>query len=794
MGAPGDSFAPSKKKFMRKRIFKLCAMLTAAFVLTTTGAFAQAKFTINGTVKDQRTGESLIGASIKLQELSGGCYSNAYGFFSITAPAGNYTLLISYAGFQAQSKELSLSGDQQLTIAMEPAGLLEEVVVANKKKNENVSRAVMGIEKLSIKEINQLPVLFGERDVLKSIQLLPGIKSAGEGNSGFYVRGGGADQNLVLLDEAPVYNASHLLGFFSTFNSDAIKDVTVYKGGMPAQYGGRLSSVLDIKMKEGNNKDFDISGGLGLIASRLNIEGPIEKDKGSFIISARRSYADIFLKASKDSSINNNTLYFYDLNLKANYKIGKKDRLYVSGYFGRDVLGLGESFNTNWGNATGTLRWNHLLSKKTFSNTSLIFSNYNYIIKVKSGDDKFDITSRIQDVNLKQDVDYFISNSNKIKFGGNIIRHQVAPGRIEAESAATISSKIIPDRNSLEAALYASNEWAVSHKLNIVYGLRLSNLTAIGPGDYYTYDSKGNTVDTVSYGARKSVASYWNLEPRVSISYQLAEDKSVKISYNRNVQNLHLLTNSTSSSPTDLWLPSSNNIKPEIADQLAAGYYQNFNNNQYELSVETYYKTLQNQIDYRNGANLDANDHIESELLYGIGRAYGLELFVKKKYGRFNGWLGYTLSKTERKFNGINNGNYFNAKQDRTHDLSIVGIYKLTERWTLSGTFVYSTGNAVTFPSGKYRLNDQTVFLYTARNAYRMPAYHRLDLAATVESKHNKNRKFQSSWTFGLYNAYGRQNAFSISFKDDPKDPSKTIAERTTLFSFVPSITWNFKF
>ena len=779
---------------MQKKFLFICTTIGAVLMLLCVHAHSQTKFTISGTVKDKRSGESLIGASIKLQQLSGGCYTNAYGFFSITAPAGNYTLLVSYAGFQAQSEQISLSADRQITIELAAADVLNEVVVLNKKKNENITRPVMGMEKLNIKEINQLPVIFGEKDILKSIQLLPGIKSAGEGNSGFYVRGGGADQNLVLLDEAPVYNASHLLGFFSTFNSDAIKDVTVFKGGMPAQYGGRLSSVLDIKMKEGNNKGFDVSGGIGSIASRLNIEGPLEKDKGSFIISARRSYADLFLKASNDSTINNNTLYFYDLNLKANYKIGKKDRLYLSGYFGRDVLGLGESFNTNWGNATGTLRWNHVVNSQVFSNTSLIFSNYNYKIKVKSGDDKFDITSRIQDVNLKQDFDYFISNSNKVKFGANIIRHEVSPGRIDTENSAAINSKTIQNRHSWETALYASNEWTISDKLNIIYGLRLSNLNAIGPGDYFTYDSKGNTVDTMKYTAGKSIASYWNLEPRISISYQFTEGKSVKVSYNRNVQNLHLLTNATSSSPTDLWLPSSNNIKPEISDQVAAGYYQNFKNNQYELSIETYYKALQNQIDYRNGANLDANDHIESELLYGTGRAYGVELFVKKKYGRLNGWIGYTLSKTERKFDGINNGNYYNARQDRTHDLSVVGIYKLTERWTLSGTFVYSTGNAVTFPSGKYSVNDQTVFLYTERNAYRMPAYHRLDLAATIESKRNKNRKYQSSWTFGLYNAYGRQNAFAINFKDDPNNPSKTIAEQTTLFSFVPSVTWNFKF
>ncbi len=779
---------------VKRNIFSVPAFITAVLMLFSIPLSAQKKYTISGTVKDKRSGELLIGATVKLQEVSGGTVTNAYGFFSITVPKANYTLLVSYVGYETNTRQIQLNNDNQLVIELSDASDLEEVVVTNQKKNDNITKPIMGVEKLDIEKINQLPVLLGERDILKSIQLLPGIKNAGDGNSGFYVRGGAADQNLILLDEAPVYNASHLLGFFSTFNSDAIKDLTLYKGGMPAQYGGRLSSVVDIKMKDGNSKDYDVSGGIGLIASRVNIEGPIVKDKGSFIISGRRSYADLFLKLSSDSALKNNRLYFYDLNLKANYKLGNKDRIYLSGYFGRDVLGFGETFSTDWGNITGTLRWNHIVNNKVFSNTSLIYSDYDYKIRIKSGSDKFIITSQIQDVNLKQDFDYFINNNNKIKFGGNIIHHTVSPGRIEAEAASNIKSSVIQNRYSWESALYASHELGVTDKLNIVYGLRLSNLTATGPGNYYKYDADGNTIDTIHYSKGKAVASYWNIEPRFSASYQLTSSKSLKASYNRNIQNLHLLSNSTSSSPTDLWLPSTNNVKPEIADQVSLGYYQNFKDNQYEFSVETYYKALQNQIDFRNGATIEANDNVESELLYGKGRAYGIEFLIKKKFGRLNGWAGYTLSKTERKIAGINNGNYFNARQDKTHDLSVVGIYKISEYWSLSGTFVYSTGNAVTFPAGKYYVNNQTVFLYTDRNAHRMPAYHRLDIAATVESKHNKNRKYQSSWTFGLYNAYGHENAYVISFKDDPNNSSKTIAEQTSLFRFVPGVTWNFKF
>ncbi|WP_037361300.1 TonB-dependent receptor [Asinibacterium sp. OR53] len=774
-----------------KRILTLFCLFSVSLLNV---VYAQDRFTVSGIVKDKSTGEVLIGAAVKIEELNTGTTTNAYGFYAISVKPGTHTLNVSFQGYQLFSQKTELRADLRNDIELMPVStVLNEVVVSSKRKNEHIAKPVMGVEKLNLSEINLLPVLLGERDVLKSIQLLPGIKSAGEGNSGFFVRGGSADQNLILLDEAPVYNASHLLGFFSTFNSDAIKDVSVYKGSMPAQYGGRLSSVVDIKMKDGNSKDYNVSGGLGLISSRINIEGPIVKDKGSFIISARRTYADQFLKLSKDTTVNNNKLYFYDLNLKANYMLGKRDRLYLSGYFGRDVLGFAETFKSDWGNTTGTLRWNHIFSRNLFSNTSLIYSNYNYVIKIKSGKQLLTINSKIEDLNFKQDFDLFLNNNNKLKFGANAILHTNSPGRVTSDDSAFTGNKV-QNKKSLESAVYFSHEIKASERLNLIYGLRLSNLTVLGPGNFYTYDTAGNTTDTMRYGPGATVVSYWNLEPRISASYQLNERRSIKASYTRNVQNLHFLSNTTTSSPTDLWLPSTNNVQPETADQFAIGYYQTSANDQYELTVETYYKWMQHQIDYKSGALLRANDNVENQLLYGVGRAYGIEWLLRKKYGRLSGWVGYTLSKTERRFDQINNGQYFPARQDITHDISVVGIYKLSDRWTLSGTWVYNTGNAVTFPSGKYHVNGQTVFVYTERNGYRMPPYHRLDIAATVENKKNKSRRYQSSWTFGIYNLYGRENAYTITFQDDPDHPEKTQALRTALFKFIPSITWNFKF
>jgi hypothetical protein len=753
-------------------------------------------YSISGTVRDAKTGEVLIGANIVLQGTKPkGTSTNAYGFYSLKALEGAYDVVVSFTGYKFDEQKITLDKNIELNFSLQQSKAQTDVViVSSKRKNENIEKPLMGVDKINMAEINKLPVLLGERDVMKSIQLMPGYKSAGEGNSGFNVRGGGTDQNLILLDEAPVYNTSHLLGFFSTFNSDAVKDVSVYKGGMPAQYGGRLSSVVDIKMKDGNAKKIDVAGGIGLIASRINIGAPIVKDKGSFMISARRTYADAFLKLIKDTGQGKRTLYFYDVNMKANYRLGKKDRIYLSGYFGRDVLGVGETFNTDWGNKTATLRWNHVFGNTLFSNTSLIYSNYSYQIKVKAGNEKFKIFSKIEDFNFKQDFDWSIGNQSKIRFGGNIIKHNISPGTIKADKATSGTSQPVQDRFSIESAAYVSHEWKATDNLEIVYGVRASNLSVTGPGNFYTYDKLGNVTKTIKYEKGKRAANYFNLEPRFSASYKLSAIASIKASYNRNVQNLHLLTNATSGSPTDLWLPSTNNIKPEIADQVAVGYYKNFKDAQYEFSTEAYYKTMQNQIDYKNAANTFGNDNIESELLYGQGRAYGIEFLLKKKTGDFTGWVGYTLSKVEKKFDEINGGQYFNARQDRTHDISIVGMYTINKRWSVSGTWVYNTGNAVTFPSGKYQVNGQTTFLYTERNGYRMPAYHRLDIGATLEGKKNKDRRYQSSWTFGLYNAYNRANAFTIDFRDNKNDASKTEAVRTTLFKIIPSVTWNFKF
>jgi len=541
-------------------------------------------------------------------------------------------------------------------------------------------------------------------------------------------------------------------------------------------------------MNDGNDKKVGVSGGIGLISSRINIEGPIVKNKGSFIVSARRTYADLFLKLSNDTSLNQARLYFYDLNAKANYRINDKNRVFLSGYFGTDVLGFGDTFGVNWGNTTGTLRWNHLFSDRLFSNTSLVYSNYNYKIKIKTSQE-MNIISRIQDLGIKQDFQLFESGKSTLKFGFNSVFHRIIPGVITANDT-TLNS--LTNKNALENALYISHQYKISDRLSLEYGSRFNMFSQLGPGNFYTYDTNGSTIDTTQFGTGKIVKTYYNIEPRVTFNYLINEQSSFKMAYARNVQNLHLLSNSTSGNPTDLWISSSNNVKPEIADQVSLGYYCNLKENEYEFSAEIYYKNLQNQLDYKNGAELNFNENVESQILFGDGRAYGLELFLKKKYGRFNGWISYTLSRTERKFNEINNGNYFPARQDRTHDLSLVGIFELNKRWTLSGTWVHNTGNAVTFPTGKYTVDGITKLYYSDRNANRMPAYHRLDLGATWTNK--KTDKFESSWTFSLYNAYGHDNAYTITFQDSETDPTKTEAVQTTLFKFIPSVSYNFKF
>lgn len=778
---------------MQKILFYFFLLLNIVLFIPT--AFAQKSFTISGTIKDATTGETLIGATVRLQELQqNGAATNSYGFFSLTAPAGDFTLIASYIGYQTITQRVRLNKNSQLTILMSSGGssLKEVSINGNARKNENVESPQMGMAKLDLNQINNVPVLLGEKDILKTIQLLPGVKSSGDGNTGFYVRGGGSDQNLILLDEAVVYNASHLFGFFSTFNSDAIKDVSLYKGGMPAQYGGRLSSVLDIKMLDGNDKDYTIQGGIGLISSRIKVEGPIVKNKGSFMISARRTYADLFLRLSSDSITRDASLYFYDLNAKANYHLDDKNTIYLSGYFGKDVLGIKNTFETNWGNQTATLRWNHIFNSKLFLNTSLIYSDYNYRVQSYSTDDDFKVTSKIRDFNVKEDFEYFITDKNTLHFGINATHHTISPGDITTSQSSGINAQSIENRYGLETSAYVSDEWHATSKLNFLYGIRLTSFSLFGPGHFNTYDQYGNTVSTSSYQSGQAVINYFNPEPRISISYTLNEQNSIKASYNRNTQDIHLLTNSTSNSPTDLYVMSSNNIKPGIADQASLGYFKNVEDNMYEFSTEIYYKWLQNQIDYKNGAQLLANQNVESQLVYGNGRAYGVEMFLKKRYGRFNGWIGYTLSKTENRFDLINNGNYFPATQDRTHDISLVGIYKLSKRWTLSSTFVYGTGNAVTYPNGKYKIGGLTTFYYSQRNAERLPPYSRLDFGVTFEGREHK--RFHSSWTFGLYNAYNRKNPYTITFQDSKNDPTRTEAVETSLFGRIPSVTYNFKF
>lgn len=777
------------------------------FLFISITVFAQEKFILSGNIKDASDGEDLVGVTILVKELPGvGTVANLYGFYSITLPKGKYTIQYKYLGYKTIEFVADLSKNIKNNIQLVSGSTdLNVVEIIAEKENQNIRSNEMSVEKISIKDVSSIPVLFGENDVMKVLQLLPGVKSAGEGSSGFFVRGGNSDQNLILLDEAPVYNASHLLGFFSVFNPDAIKDLTLYKGGIPAQFAGRLSSVVDIKMKEGNSKEFKVLGGIGILSSRLTIEGPIVKDKSSFIISGRRTYFDMFLKLSNDEDKKNTILYFYDLNLKANYQFSDKNRLFISGYFGRDNFGFANRFNFNYGNATATVRWNHLYNDKLFSNTSFIYSYYNYKIDITAAG--FSINSQIQDFTLKQDVDFFWNGNNKLKFGASAIHHTFYPGEISSTGESVGDSKI-ENRYGIESGLYVSNEQKFNESWSATYGVRYSNFTQIGPGEFYTYNAQGKATDTTVYKENNVVVTYHGIEPRLSLNYVLNESTSIKTSYNRMYQYLHLLSNSSGGNPTDTWLSSSNNVKPEIADQVALGYFKNFKNNTYEFSIETYYKAMQNTIDYRTGAEITLNPKVEGELLYGKGRAYGLEFYLKRKKGVFTGWISYTLARTEVQYDKINKGAWYPAKQDRTHDLSFVAMYDISERLKISSTFVFYTGNAVTFPTGKYVIDGQTINLYSDRNGSRFPNYHRLDLGLTLEGKNykmvtnpetglkeKKDRRIHSSWNFSIYNVYARENPYSYSFRENEENPIITETVQFSLFKYpLPAITYNFNF
>jgi len=766
-------------------------LLFFVFVTIVSNLFSQ-NSTLSGYITDSGSGEGLISANIYVAELETGTTSNEYGFYSITIPKGKYTITFSYAGFKKETLSIDLKYSVNSNIELTQNSFeINEVVVEGKKDDYNVKSTEMGTTEIVPQELQSVPVILGEADILKTMQLLPGISQAGDGNSGYFVRGGNTDQNLILLDEATVYNASHLFGFFSVFNSDAIKNAKMIKGNMPAEYGGRISSVLDIKMKEGSNKDWRFTGGIGLISSRLSIEGPIITDKASFLISGRRTYADIFIPLAGDKALTDSKLYFYDLNLKANYRLSNTDKFYLSGYFGRDVLGFSDQFGFDWGNITGTLRWNHLFGEKLFSNTSLIFSDYNYVVSIMSGDNDFQITSGIRDVNFKSDFQYFFSSENLFQFGFIGFYHTFLPGEIES-AGGNVNSFKVDNKYGLELAAYISHETNLTHRIKLNYGLRYSTYLHLGPGKVYNFNEDNFIINTKEYESGKIIGSYGGFEPRFSATFLLDETSSIKTAFSRNYQYIHLLSTSTTSTPIDVWLPTTDIVKPEIANQVSLGYFKNFNENQFETSVEMYYKNLENQIEYENGADIYFNDQIESQLVFGKGRAYGIELYLKKNFGNLTGWISYTLSKTDREFPNINNGKSFSARQDRTHDFSLTAIYKLSKTWTLSANWMYYTGDAVTFPSGKYIVDGNVLNLYTERNGYRMPDYHRLDVGATwILSKSNTSEK---SLTFSLFNAYNRKNAYTITFQESESNPLNTEAVRLALFGIVPSVTFNFSF
>ena len=763
------------------------ALFTGLLLLSVVDAASAQDFTLSGYLRDAETGEELLYATVYVEGSEKGTTTNLYGFYSLTLPKGTYQVNYSYLGYETKVLTLNFSSNIKQDVELEPStNQLEEIVVTNKNEDDNVTSTEVSVLSLDIKKIKKIPVIFGEQDVVKTIQLLPGVSANSEGGSGFFVRGGNADQNLILLDEAPVYNASHLLGFFSVFNSDALKDVKLYKGGIPAQYGGRASSVMDVRMRNGNMKEWDFSGGIGLISSRFTLEGPIAKDKGSIIVSGRRTYADIIAKPFLEDS-DDLSLYFYDINLKANYKLGENDRIYVSGYLGRDVLGT-ETFGFDWGNRTFTGRWNHIFKSKLFLNTSFIYSEYDYGFEIENGGSDINLDAGIYDYNLKQDYNYYLNNNNKITFGWQGIYHQFQPYTFAFDGEIRSTAE---ERNALEGGVYIANQQKVSEKLELNYGVRLTSFSNIGAYTEKMFDTESNAESETAYSKGDFYNNYFNLEPRFAATYLLDSKSSIKLNYNRNAQYLHLLSNSTAGSPTDLWIPSSPLVEPIIANQVAIGYFKNFNNNNYKFSVEAYYKNLQNTVDYKDGAEIFGNDNIESELVFGRGRAYGTEFLLEKTKDKLTGWLSYTLSKSERQYDEINNGTWFSARQDRTHDISIVGIYEVTPRFSLSASWVYNTGDAVTFPAGKYFIDDNLVNLYSDRNGDRMPDYHRLDLGATLKLN-TKKESNSSELNLSIYNAYHRLNAYSITF--DQNQAGTTEATRLALFGLVPSLTWNFKF
>ncbi|WP_055436473.1 TonB-dependent receptor [Lacinutrix algicola] len=771
---------------------------------------AQEKFTLSGVIQDQGTNETLIGVNILVPELNTGTTTNEYGFYSITLPKGNYKLVVSYIGYTDKVENIVLTQDLKKSILLnEATESLEEVIITENVEKLSIRKPQMSVNALSSSTIKQIPVVLGEADVLKAITLLPGVTNAGEGSSGFNVRGGAADQNLILLDEATVFNSSHLFGLFSVFNPDAIKDLKLYKGGIPARYGGRVSSVLDIYQKEGNSKNFHVNGGIGIVSSRLLIEGPLKKDKGSFLLGGRSSYAHLFLPLFDLD----NVAYFYDLNTKLSYKLNENNNIYLSGYFGRDVFNLANSFENTYGNTIVNFRWNHLFNDKLFSNMSLIYSDYYYGLNLDFVEFKWN--SGIQNFNFKYDFKHYISNNFKLQYGLNSTYYKFNPGEIEPSTPTSgINEQKLIDKYAFENAIYLDAEHKVLDNLTLAYGLRLSTFQRLGQkelniyqnnqavtfnNDFQIYES-ADAIGTESASQSKTIKSFINLEPRFSAAYQFNRKTSVKASYNRMSQYLHLLSNTSSPTPLDVWAPSGKYIKPQLLDQYAIGYFKNLQDGDYSLEIESYYKDVKNRIDYIDGANLIANDAIEGVILNGKARAYGLEVLFRKNEGRFKGWVAYTISKSEQKTEGrtpletgINNGDWYNTGYDKTHDLSITTSYNLSKKWDLNANFLFQTGQPTTYPNGQYTYNNIVIPNYSARNSTRLPSYHRLDFSATYTPKPERTKGWQGSWVFGLYNAYNRRNAASISFAQN-EDTGNNEATRLSIFGAVPSVSYNFKF
>ena len=779
-------------------------------LLFTVFGFAQERITISGIISDAKNNETLIGVSVYIPELKAGTYTNEYGFYSLTIPKGSYEIKTDYLGYGNTSEKIDFYQNTKKNFSLnESSTELAEVIVVENAYKTKIKKPEMSVTKLSINTIKQMPVLLGEVDVIKSLLFIPGVTNAGEGQSGFNVRGGGADQNLVLLDEATLYSTSHLFGLFSVFNPDAIKDLSLYKGGIPARFGGRASSVLDIYQKDGNGKKFSMNGGIGLISSRLLAEGPIVKDKSSFIIAGRGSYAHLFLKLSD----NKNTAYFYDLNTKINYKVNENNNLYLSGYFGRDIFSLSESLTNTYGNSTLNLRWNHLFSDKLFSNVSLIYSDYYYGLDLNFIG--FNWESGIKNYNIKYDFKYYLSDKMKMNFGTNLTYFDLNPGTINPlDENSSINFKQLDKKYALETGWFAEMEQTLSEKLNFSYGFRLSTFNRLGNStvNYYANDQavvyneelkiyeKGTPISTKYFGKNKSIADYVNFEPRATLAYEIDENTSVKASYNRMTQYMQLVSNTASPTPLDVWTPSDNYIKPQLADQIAIGYFKNFSKGDYSLEIESYYKKIKNRIDYIDGADLIANEAIEQIILNGRMRSYGLEVLVRKNSGNFNGWVAYTLSRSEQQTPGrtpteigINNGDWYRSAYDKTHNLAVTGSYKLNPKWTFGANFSLQSGQPVTFPSGKYVFQGVTVPSYNSRNEDRLPAYHRLDISATLTPKRKEKHKYEREWVFGIYNVYSRYNAASISFRQND-ETGRNEAVRLSIFGIVPSVSYNFKF